>query len=53
VVEYLSEVVAPLGGVNPFGNGSSCDGEECPEEERKEKRFGWRFEFSASCRAMC
>ena len=47
VVEYLSVVIAELGGSEPSGNGSSsCDGEECTEDERQEERFDLRFEFA-------
>ena len=47
VVEYASVLFAESSGSEPSGNGSlSGDGEECSEDERKEKRCDGRFEFA-------
>ena len=47
VVEYVPEVVAESGGLEPLGNGSSSgDGEECSGEERQEECFDGRFQFA-------
>ena len=47
MVEYVSILFAESCGLYPFGNGlSSCDGEECSEEEQQEERFDGRFELA-------